>query len=56
MNGGREIHIEVNNKRVREDEIQNMTAAIARKLETDVAFPGQIKVMVTRRFESSTVA
>ena len=56
MNGGREIHIEVNHKRVREDEIQNMTAAIARKLETDVAFPGQIKVMVTRRFESSTVA
>jgi ribonuclease Y len=56
MNGGREIHIEVNHKRVREDEIQNMTAAIARKLETDVAFPGQIKVLVTRRFESSTVA
>ena len=56
MNGGREIHIEVHHKRVREDEIETMTAAIARKLETDVAFPGQIKVMITRRFESSTVA
>jgi ribonuclease Y len=56
MNGGREIHIEVNHKKVREDEIQRMTSAIARKLETDVAFPGQIKVLVTRRFESSTVA
>lgn len=56
MNGGREIHIEVNHKRVREEELQEMTASIARKIETEVAFPGQIKVMITRRFESSTVA
>lgn len=56
MNGGREIHIEVNHKRVKEEDIENLTTAIARKLEQDVAFPGQIKVMITRRFESSTVA
>ena len=56
MNGGREIHIEVNHKRVREDEIQALTTAIAKKIETDVAFPGQIKIMVSRRFESSSVA
>lgn len=56
MNGGREIHIEVHHKRVREEDIENLTTAIARKLEQDVAFPGQIKVMITRRFESSTVA
>lgn len=56
MNGGREIHIEVNHKRVREDELEALTSAIAKKIETDVAFPGQIKVMVSRRFESSAVA
>jgi ribonuclease Y len=56
MNGGREIHIEVNHKRVKEEDIENLTTAIARKLEQDVAFPGQIKVLITRRFESSTVA
>jgi ribonuclease Y len=56
MNGGREIHIEVNHKRVKEEDIENLTTAIARKLEEDVAFPGQIKVLITRRFESSTVA
>ena len=56
MNGGREIHIEVNHKRVREDELQALTTAIAKKIEEDVAFPGQIKVMVSRRFESSSVA
>lgn len=56
MNGGREIHIEVNHKRVREEELQALTTAIAKKIEADVAFPGQIKVMVSRRFESSSVA
>ena len=56
MNGGREIHIEVNHKRIREDELQSLTSAIAKKIEADVAFPGQIKVMVSRRFESSSVA
>jgi ribonuclease Y len=56
MNGGREIHIEVNHKRVKEEDIESLTTAIARKLEEDVAFPGQIKVMITRRFECSTVA
>lgn len=56
MNGGREIHIEVNHKRVKEEELQGLTTAIAKKIETDVAFPGQIKVMVSRRFESSSVA
>lgn len=56
MNGGREIHIEVNHKRIREEELQDLTTAIAKKIETDVAFPGQIKVMVSRRFEASSVA
>jgi ribonuclease Y len=53
MNGGREVHIDVNHKRVRENEIQDLAASIARKIEADVAFPGQIKVLLTRRFEAS---
>lgn len=56
MNGGREVHIGVNHKRVREEDLQDFTAAIARKIEEDVAFPGQIKVLVTRRFEATAVA
>ncbi len=56
MNGGREVHIGVNHKRVREEDLQEFTAAIARKIEEDVAFPGQIKVLVTRRFEATAVA
>ncbi len=56
MNGGREVHIGVNHKRVREEDLQDFCAAIARKIEEDVAFPGQIKVLVTRRFEATAVA
>lgn len=56
MNGGREVHVEVNNKRVREEELQELTGAIARKIEETVQFPGQIKVMITRRFEATAVA
>ncbi len=56
MNGGREVHIGVNHKRIKEEELQSFCAAIARKIEQEVAFPGQIKVLVTRRFEASAVA
>ena len=56
MNGAREVHIEVNHKKVRENEIDNLTKAIAKKIEEEVAFPGQIKILVTRRFEAVAVA
>jgi ribonuclease Y len=56
MNGGREVHIGVNHKKIREEELHNFAAAIARKIEEEVAFPGQIKVLVTRRFEATAVA
>ncbi|MEZ4740976.1 MAG: Rnase Y domain-containing protein [Bdellovibrionota bacterium] len=56
MNGGREVHVQVNHKKVKENEVRSLTEAIARKIEADVAFPGQIKVMVSRQFESVTVA
>jgi ribonuclease Y len=56
MNGGREVHVQVNHKRVRDSDLKDLAASIARKIEEDVAFPGQIKVLVTRQFESVTVA
>ena len=56
MNGGREVHIEVNHKKVKENELKSFTEDIAKKIEEDVAYPGQIKVLVSRRFESVAVA
>jgi ribonuclease Y len=56
MNGGREVHIDVNYKKIKETKLEELTQAIARKIEADVAFPGQIKVIVSRRFEVVAVA
>ncbi len=56
MNGAREVHVEVKPGKVSEHQIKELTEAIARKIEQDVAFPGQIKVLLTRRFEASAVA
>lgn len=56
MNGGREVHIEVNHKKVKENELKSFTENITKKIEEDVAYPGQIKVLVSRRFESVAVA
>lgn len=56
MNGGREVHVEVSHKRVKDSDLQKLSTEIAKRIETDVAFPGQIKVLVTRRFEATSVA
>jgi len=56
MNGGREVHVEVSHKRVKDSDLQSLSTEIAKRIETDVAFPGQIKVLVTRRFEATSVA
>ena len=56
MSGGREVHVDVNHKQVSEKDIQGLTEAIARKIEETVAYPGQIKVLLSRRFEASAVA
>ncbi len=56
MNGGREVHIQVHNEQVTEKEVKPLTEAIARKIEQEVAYPGQIKILVTRTYESSAVA
>ena len=56
MNGGREVHVEVNNKRVQDQDLQYLSQMIAKKITEDVAFPGEIKILVTRRFEATAVA
>lgn len=56
MNGGREVHVDVHHKKIHDNDLESLVNAIAKKIEKDVAFPGQIKVMVTRRFEAVSVA
>lgn len=56
MYGAREVHVDVNYKAVSEDSIQNLVSSIVKKIEEKVSYPGQIKVIATRRFEVSSVA
>lgn len=56
MNGAREVHVEVNHKRVNEQDLEQLSQNIARRIESDVAYPGEIKIIVTRRFEATAVA
>lgn len=56
MNGGREVHVQVSPDRVAEDDLSKLSADIARSIEEQVAYPGTIKVMVSRRFEVVSVA
>ena len=56
MHAGREVHVFVDNRRIKERDVQTLAADICRKLESDVQFPGQIRVTVVRRLEVSEVA
>lgn len=56
MNGAREVHVEVNNKKIQERELEALSTNIAKKIQSDVAFPGEVKILVTRRFEATAVA
>lgn len=56
MHAGREIHVFVDNRKVKERDAEPLASDIAKKLETDVQFPGQIKVTVVRRTEVTAVA
>ena len=56
MNGAREVHVEVNPKKVKEGELANLSREMAAKISEDVAFPGEIKILISRRFEATSVA
>lgn len=56
MHAGREVHVFVDSRRIKEKDIDPLANNICRKLESDVQFPGQIKVTVVRRIEISEVA
>lgn len=56
MNGGREVHVEFNHKQVNDKRLKEVSSEIARKIEEEVAYPGQIKVLVSRKFEAVAVA
>ena len=56
MHAGREVHIYVDNHKVKQSELDGLAKNIAEKLENEVEYPGQIRVTVIRRTEITEVA
>jgi len=52
IQAGREIRIVVNSERISDDSINVISRDIAKKIETDLSYPGQIKVVVIRETRS----
>jgi ribonuclease Y len=48
IQAGREIRIVVNSERINDDSLYGLSKDIAKKIETDLSYPGQIKVVVIR--------
>jgi ribonuclease Y len=56
VQAGRELRIFVEPKSISDDEASLMAGEIARKIEAEMAYPGQIKVTVIRETRSSEFA
>lgn len=56
VQAGRELRIIVEPRAVRDDVLQDLARDIARKIEGEMAYPGQIKVTVIREVRASDVA
>jgi len=48
IQAGREIRIVVNSEKVNDDTVYMLSKDIAKKIETDLSYPGQIKIVVIR--------
>ncbi len=56
MQAGREVRISVRPEQVRDDEVQQLCAEIAREIEAEMQYPGMIKVTVIRETSASATA
>jgi ribonuclease Y len=56
MHAGREVHVFVDSHKVQQSNMNDLATNIARKLEDEVEYPGQIRVTIIRRTEVAEVA
>ncbi len=56
VQAGRELRIIVEPKAVRDERIQDLAREVARRIESEMTYPGQIKVTVIREMRASDVA
>jgi ribonuclease Y len=56
MHGGREVHVLVDETKISDQALQILAKEISKKIEQEVSYPGQIKILLNRTFESVSVA
>jgi len=56
IQAGREVRVMVESKKISDDETVLLSHDIAKKIESDITFPGQIKVLVIRETRSTSYA
>jgi len=56
IQSGREVRVLVENSRVSDDQARMLCKDIARKVESELSFPGQIKVAVVRETRATDYA
>ena len=53
ISGGRELRVLVDPKRLNDTNLPELAGEIAREIENNVAYPGQIRVNVIRRIQQN---
>ncbi|MCA9666122.1 MAG: DUF3552 domain-containing protein [Myxococcales bacterium] len=56
VQAGRELRIHVDQRRVKDADLEELSTAIAERISDEMTFPGQIRVTVIREFVASEVA
>jgi len=56
VQAGREIRIIVEPRSINDDQVANLAQEVARKIESEMTYPGQIKVTVIREMRASEMA
>lgn len=56
MSAGREVRVYVNPEKITDNDVRTMARDMAKKIEDNVIYPGQIKIKVVRRTKSLEIA
>ena len=56
IQAGRELRVMVESEKINDDEASNLSFKISQKIQTDMTYPGQVKVTVIRETRAVNIA
>ena len=56
IQAGRELRVMVESEKINDDEASNLSFQISQKIQTDMTYPGQVKVTVIRETRAVNIA